>query len=199
MVVQLTVPNNASSWQVFDSDKQIVLFLQEEAEFAAKNQDKLQESYGDQIIQLKRNKLPKVLVTLESIFNLDDQAKRQSSNMVVKEEDFEEVEVAHEKFLKIGKVCTSEEKEAFIKLCQEYHDIFSWSCKDLRGFDLSMAQHTIELDPNSKPIRQKQRPINLKIEPLMRKELTKIVEACIIFPIRNSSWVAQSGARKEEE
>ncbi|KAH9289991.1 hypothetical protein KI387_034108, partial [Taxus chinensis] len=51
----------------------------------------------------------------------------------------------------IGKVCTSEEKEAFIKLCQEYHDIFAWSYKDLRGFDPGLAQHTIELDPNAKP------------------------------------------------
>ncbi|KAH9298523.1 hypothetical protein KI387_030205, partial [Taxus chinensis] len=105
------------------------------AEFAAKNQDKLQESYGEQIIQLKINKLPKGLVTLESIFNSDDQATIQRPNMVVKEEYLEEVEVSNEKFLKIGKVCTYEDKETFIKLFQEYHDIFAWSYKDLHGFD----------------------------------------------------------------
>ncbi|KAH9294646.1 hypothetical protein KI387_038234, partial [Taxus chinensis] len=71
-----------------------------------------------------------------------------------------------------------------------YHDIFAWSYKDLRGFDPGLAQHTIELDPNAKPVHQKQRPINPKIEPLMRKEITKLIEACIIFPIKHSSWVA---------
>ena len=32
--------------------------------------------------------------------------------------------------------------------------------------------------------------MNPRIEPLMRKELTKLIEANIIFPIKHSSWVA---------
>ena len=32
--------------------------------------------------------------------------------------------------------------------------------------------------------------MNPKIEPLMRKELSKLIEANIIFPIKHSSWVA---------
>ena len=31
--------------------------------------------------------------------------------------------------------------------------------------------------------------MNPKIEPLMRKELSKLIEANIIFPIKHSSWV----------
>ena len=42
---------------------------------------------------------------------------------------------------------------------------------------------------NVKPIRQKQMPVNPKIEPLMRNELSKLIEAYIIFPIKHSSWV----------
>ncbi|KAH9295073.1 hypothetical protein KI387_038661, partial [Taxus chinensis] len=52
-----------------------------------------------------------------------------------------------------------------------------------------IVQHSIDLDPNIKPIRQKQRPVNPKIEPLMRKELSKLIEAKIIFPIKYSTWV----------
>lgn len=33
-------------------------------------------------------------------------------------------------------------------------------------------------------------PINPKIKPLMRKELSKPIESNIIFPSKNSSWVA---------
>ncbi|KAH9291168.1 hypothetical protein KI387_043635, partial [Taxus chinensis] len=36
----------------------------------------------------------------------------------------------------------------------------------------------------------KQRPINPRIEPLMRKELSKLIESGIIFPVKHSSWVA---------
>ncbi|KAH9293249.1 hypothetical protein KI387_041547, partial [Taxus chinensis] len=92
--------------------------------------------------------------------------------------------------LQIGKVSTQQEKSDFVQLCQEFPDVFSWNYKDLRGFNPKLAQHTIELEPESKPIRKKQRLVNLLIEPLMRKELNKLIEANIIFPIKHSSWVA---------
>ena len=72
VIVRPPIPNNAESWQVFDFDQHIGNFLREEAEFSQPNQQKLQEQYEDQVIQLKTNKLPKGLVTLESIFNTDD-------------------------------------------------------------------------------------------------------------------------------
>ena len=53
-----------------------------------------------------------------------------------------------------------------------------------------MFQHTIDLNHDAKLVRQKQRLVNPKIKPLMRKELSKLIEANIIFPIKNSSWVA---------
>ncbi|KAH9296132.1 hypothetical protein KI387_039720, partial [Taxus chinensis] len=72
VVVKPAVPDNNTSWQVFENDQQIVNFLQEEAEFSTRNQDKLHQQYGDQVVQLRTNKLPKGLITLESIFNLND-------------------------------------------------------------------------------------------------------------------------------
>ena len=60
----------------------------------------------------------------------------------------------------------------------------------MKGFDPSLFQHTIDLVENVKPVTQKQRPVNPKIEPLMRKELSKLTKANIIFPIKHSSWVA---------
>ena len=56
----------------------------------------------------------------------------------------------------------------------------------MQGFDPSLFQHTIDL-VDVKPIRQKERLVNPKIEPLMRKELSKFIEANIIFPIKHSS------------
>ncbi|KAH9321952.1 hypothetical protein KI387_016591, partial [Taxus chinensis] len=64
------------------------------------------------------------------------------------------------------------------------------SYEDLKGFNPKLAQHTIELDPSTKPIRQKQMQVNPFMEPLMRKELNKLIESRIIFPIKHSSWVA---------
>ena len=54
--------------------------------------------------------MPKGLVTLESIFNTDDQLKKDKSSIQIKEEHYEEVEVAKDKKLKLGKVCTPKER-----------------------------------------------------------------------------------------
>ena len=81
VIVRPVVPNNAESWQVFDFGQHIVNFLREEAEFAQPNQQKLQDQYEDQVIRLRINKLPKGLVTLESISNTNDQLKKDKSSI----------------------------------------------------------------------------------------------------------------------
>lgn len=94
------------------SDEKIANFLIEEAEFSARNQHKFSEQYENWFLQLKTNKLPKGLVTLESIFNIDDQFRKDKGNMFVKEEHYEPIEIFKDKLLKIGKVCTPKEKHA---------------------------------------------------------------------------------------
>lgn len=138
------------------------------------------------MIQLKKNKLPKGLVTLESIFNYDDQLKKKKVGIQVKEDHYEEVEIFKGKLLKLGKICSVEDRRAFIVLCQDYHDVFAWQYFDLRGFDPHIAQHTIELEPGAKPVRQKKRPWNPKLEPLMIKELTRLVEGVLCFQLNTN-------------
>ena len=77
--------------------------------------------------------------------------------------------VVNGRTLSIGKVCSEAEQENFVHLCQEFNDIFTWTYDDLKGFDPSLFQHTIDLSDNAKPIRQKQRPINPKIDLLMKR------------------------------
>ncbi|KAH9324241.1 hypothetical protein KI387_004419, partial [Taxus chinensis] len=49
VIIRPSLPDNNVSWQVFENDQQIIHFLQEEAEFSAKNQEKLEQQYGDQV------------------------------------------------------------------------------------------------------------------------------------------------------
>jgi len=53
-----------------------------------------------------------------------------------------------------------------------------------------VIQHTIELIDDAKPVRQKQRPVNPKIEVTMKQEVLKLYKARIIYPIKHSTWVA---------
>lgn len=60
----------------------------------------------------------------------------------------------------------------------------------MRGFDPKLAQHTIELEPDVKPIRQKQRPLNPELEDLMKAKLNKLIKRNIIYPSKHTSWVS---------
>lgn len=190
IIIRPSVLDNNMNWQVFKDDEQILQFLFEEDVFASSNQQRYKEQYGDQVLQLKNNKLPKGLVTLESAFNSDDQVKTGKANLLVQQNQYEHLEVAPGKNLKIGKINAAKEKQSFLHLFQEFNDIFAWEYKDLKGFDPQLAQHTIELESTAKPIRQKQRPVNPRLEPLMQKEVFRLIESKIIFPIKHTSWVA---------
>ena len=127
VVVRPAIPNNNTHWQVFDSDEQIVSFLQNEAKFLKRNQSRLGDQYGDQIIHLNSNKLTKGLITLESVFNPDDQPRGKGMNLAAEKDDYAPVTIVDGKSLNMGKVCSETEQENFIHLCQEFNDVFAWT------------------------------------------------------------------------
>lgn len=83
LVYRPSVPDNSESWQVFENDKQIQNFLQcadiftslfyEESEVNCKEfSPDTQEEVHDGMLQLKGNKIPKGLVSLERLFDRKD-------------------------------------------------------------------------------------------------------------------------------
>jgi len=93
------------------------------------------------------------------------------------------------KIIKIGAQCSDEEKKKFMDLFQESCDFFSWSYEDLRGFDPNIRQHDIPIKEGAKVVRQKQRPVNSTLEATIRKEVEKLINSHIIFPVKYFEWV----------
>ena len=77
-----------------------------------------------------------------------------------------------------------------MKLFREYKDIFAWTYEDMKTYDMKIIQHVIPLKENAKPFQQKLRKMHPSLEPLVKKELNKLLMAKIIFPIRHTTWVA---------
>ena len=130
LVVRPVVPDNHTNWQVFDSDVQIVNFLQNEAEFSNRNQSKLQNQYGNQIMNLGSNKLPKGLITLESFSNPDDQPRSRGLNLATNKDDHIPIDIVDGKVLSLGNLCSKDEWENFVHLCPEFNDVFAWTYDD---------------------------------------------------------------------
>ena len=45
------------------------------------------------------------------------------------------------------------------------------------------------MEPNAKPVVDHQRRLNPKMKEVVRTEILKLLEACIIYPIADSRWV----------
>jgi hypothetical protein len=91
----------------------------------------------------------------------------------------------------LGLGCSPFERTAFIKLHNQYKDIFAWSYDDPKTFDTSIIQHTIPMISKEKPVQQKLRKIRPNIETQIKNELNKLLKEKIIFSVRHSKWVSK--------
>ena len=55
---------------------------------------------------------------------------------------------------------------------------------------IEVASHCIPLIHGSKPVKQRQRPMNPRLELLVRKELEKLIRAGFIQPVELTTWVS---------
>ena len=85
---------------------------------------------------------------------------------------------------------TKESKEKYIKLMKDFHDVLAWTYDDLEVYDPGVIQHTILVQKNAKPFKQKLRRMNPLLLPLIEKEVKKLFDAKIIVSLRFSKWLA---------
>ena len=65
-----------------------------------------------------------------------------------------------------------------------------WKISDLKGISPTVCTHHIYLEEESKAVRQPQRRLNLHMQEMVRVEVLKLLQAGIIYPISDSSWVS---------
>jgi hypothetical protein len=133
-------------------------------------------------------------IGLEKLFDLQEKFKRltntktRSSSLL-----YEAANLGTEqnpKNINLGKNCTHVERATFMKLLREFKDVFAWTYEDLKTYDKRIIQHIIPLKEDANPFQQKLRKMHPSIEPLVKKELNKLLTTKIIFPISHTTWVA---------
>ena len=55
---------------------------------------------------------------------------------------------------------------------------------------MKIIQHVIPLKEDANPFQQKLRKMHPSLDPLVKKELNKLLASKIIFPIQHTTWVA---------
>lgn len=112
----------------------------------------MKEAYRDQIIQLKSNKLPNGLITLENLFDHDD-ANNDKRKLTASKGDYVEMLIGSERVLNVGKGVSPEDWKRLAQYYDEYEGVLAWSYDDLKAYDPSIIQHTIELVDGAKMVQ----------------------------------------------
>nr|GEW76729.1 reverse transcriptase domain-containing protein [Tanacetum cinerariifolium] len=90
----------------------------------------------------------------------------------------------------IAKDLKDVEKEALIKVLKSYKRAIAWKISDIKGIDPRFYTHKILMEEDYKPAVQSQRRVNLKIYDVIKKEVIKLLDAGMIYPISDSQWVS---------
>nr|GEY02477.1 reverse transcriptase domain-containing protein [Tanacetum cinerariifolium] len=88
----------------------------------------------------------------------------------------------------ISKELGDEEKFALIKVFNKR--AIAWKLSDIQGINLEFCTHKILMEEDYKPPVQHQRRVNPKIHDVIRKEVEKLLDAGLIYPISDSPWVS---------
>ncbi|XP_061376486.1 uncharacterized protein LOC133318503 [Gastrolobium bilobum] len=83
------------------------------------------------------------------------------------------------------------EEEKLLKVLREHKTAIGWSITDLKGINPSFCTHKILMENDVKPVRQPQRRLNPTMKEVVRKEVVKLLDAGMIYPISDSAWRCQ--------
>ena len=75
-------------------------------------------------------------------------------------------------------------------LLRQHKGALGWTIADLRGINSAICTHRIFLEDDARPIRQMRRRLNPTLQEVVKKEVLKLLDVGIIYPISDSKWVS---------
>ncbi|CAN6567562.1 unnamed protein product [Malus baccata var. baccata] len=85
---------------------------------------------------------------------------------------------------------TAIEEEKLIRVLKEHKTAIGWTLADIRGISPTMCMHRILLEEGAKPTREAQRRLNPPMMDVVKKEIIKLLDCGVIYPISDSRWVS---------
>jgi hypothetical protein len=90
----------------------------------------------------------------------------------------------------ISNSLTQPEEEKLLKVLRRNKEALGWNISDLKGISPAYCLHKIKLEEEYNPVVQPQRRLNPYMQEVVKKEVTKLLGAGMIYPISDSSWVS---------
>ncbi|GJW14767.1 hypothetical protein Tco_0018900 [Tanacetum coccineum] len=90
----------------------------------------------------------------------------------------------------ISSILSTIEKARLLEVLQNHKRAITWSIADIKGIDSSFYTHKILMEDEFKPSVQPQRRVNPNINEVVKKEVVKLLDVGLIYPISDSPWVS---------
>ena len=90
----------------------------------------------------------------------------------------------------ISATLTVVEEEKLLRVLRDHKDAIGWSLADSKEIRPSMCMHQILLEDGHKLSVKDQRRLNPTMKEVVRKDILKWLDAGVIYPISDSSWVS---------
>ena len=85
---------------------------------------------------------------------------------------------------------TAQEEEKLVRVLREYKTAIGWTLADIKGISPTTCMHRILLEEGAKPSREAQRRLNPPMMEVVKKEIIKLLDCGVIYPISDSRWVS---------
>jgi hypothetical protein len=82
------------------------------------------------------------------------------------------------------------EEEKLLRVLREHKTAIGWTIVDIKGIRPAKCMHQIHLEDEAKPTRDAQRRLNPHMKEAVKKEVLKLLDVGIIYPILDSQWVS---------
>nr|GFA54849.1 reverse transcriptase domain-containing protein [Tanacetum cinerariifolium] len=90
----------------------------------------------------------------------------------------------------IAKDLSVNENSTLIEVLKSRKKAIAWKLTDIRGIDPEFCSHKILFEDDFSPKVQSQRRVNPKIHDVIKKEVEKLLDSGLIYPISDSPWVS---------
>ncbi|CAN6566306.1 unnamed protein product [Malus baccata var. baccata] len=90
----------------------------------------------------------------------------------------------------ISSSLTAQEESKLVRVLKQYKTAIGWTLADIKGISPTTCMHRILLDEGSKTSREAQRRLNPPMMEVVKKEVIKLLDCGVIYPISDSKWVS---------
>ena len=92
--------------------------------------------------------------------------------------------------VKIGKCLKSEQAEQLVEILRKNQDVFAWTHADMVGIHPDVMCHQLNIDPQAKPVHQKQRTLDVDHYKALQKEVDCLLRIGFIRESYYPDWLS---------